>query len=310
MNMRTVRFGSWLGLALLLAVAACGGSSSSPDAKDGPKDTTGAAGTGAAGTGAAGSTAGTDGGAAGTGGDAAAGTGAGDGGAADTSADVASEAKPDGTGSADVASEAKPDGTGSDASAEAKPDGTASDASGDAAAQETAADTVPADVGAGDVAADTGAGDAASDAAASEAGACVTGPDAGTALCTLAQMGAQQTTTNDAAGTPPTLAGGTLVDGLYLMTSWIKYGTGAETAAHTIRITNCGKTLEHVVSVQNGPTITVGGGLANDPGKLSLTNACGAVPPSISFPYEVTSTGLKVLSGLGTTKYLETYARQ
>lgn len=100
-----------------------------------------------------------------------------------------------------------------------------------------------------------------------------------------------------------------LVDGVYVMKSWIKYGGSPETAAHTLRISECGTKFELVNDVQGGPSSHIGGSLVANNGALELSNTCGNTF-MFSFPYSTDGMKLDIVTGTSGTKYLESYVRQ
>ena len=110
-------------------------------------------------------------------------------------------------------------------------------------------------------------------------------------------------------GTPPDMAGGTIEDGTYLLTSRFDYSGGTcECTTHgTWQISGGGTQLEAAVRTEPDPATLVSATIATSGTELVLTFTCPG-PQAMTFAYTATATELTLWNP--EKQQLETYTRQ
>jgi hypothetical protein len=152
----------------------------------------------------------------------------------------------------------------------------------------------------------------------SDGGVCIAGPRAGSGICGLAPMGqlVTQTMTLPDEPSPLALAGGKLIDGTYVMTAWRFTGTPSSQASKTIRISNCGETLEQYSDERSltGYPMVIGGAVTYRFPTIWVVDVCADAGTTVfkNWYWEMNGDTLRLtwtIGGFHALWTLETYTR-
>ena len=110
------------------------------------------------------------------------------------------------------------------------------------------------------------------------------------------------------AGVPPTMTGGTLAGGTYVLTAFVEYAGSSDGSTHKETFIFANGTVKHAES-QNGSGDTIIAGTYTTSGTALTLNLSCPQTATVTLQYTVTSTGFEFIAPNNATQ-LQIYTKQ